>query len=279
MKDRRPEPTMRLKTALRHIGVLARSPTEGIERLRYKIEIFREVRSSAGGHFYPINARWEETLHDWVGIKWPCEVWAEFDHVYGKIQEGLSASDEWVPTWDADAALARAIWCEVRHLRPANIVETGVARGVTSRLILEALERNGTGHLWSIDLPPLKDPWRSQVGVAVPSSLRKRWTYLEGSSRRLLPPLLQRLNTVEAFIHDSLHTEANLKFELHTAWRALAPGGLLLSDDVGENRAFEGFLNATSAQQWLVASQESKSGMFGVVRKPDTLEGQASQEP
>jgi hypothetical protein len=34
-----------------------------------------------------------------------------------------------------------------------KVVETGVAHGVTSRFILEALSRNGDSHLWSIDLP------------------------------------------------------------------------------------------------------------------------------
>jgi len=55
---------------------------------------------------------------------------------------------------DADPAFARAAWCLARHLRPQHVVETGVGRGVTSRAVLEALERNGHGHLWSMDLPP-----------------------------------------------------------------------------------------------------------------------------
>jgi len=46
---------------------------------------------------------------------------------------------------DGDPELVRAIWCLIRHLNPAVVVETGVARGFTTRLILEALERNGWG--------------------------------------------------------------------------------------------------------------------------------------
>jgi len=63
--------------------------------------------------------------------------------------------------------LVRAIWCLTRHLRPKTVVETGVAHGVTSRCILEALTRSGDGRLWSIDLPPLERDWRKQVGMAV----------------------------------------------------------------------------------------------------------------
>ena len=43
-----------------------------------------------------------------------------------------------------------------------KVVETGVAHGVTSRFILEALERNGRGFLWSIDLPPLEKVGKSR---------------------------------------------------------------------------------------------------------------------
>lgn len=46
---------------------------------------------------------------------------------------------------------------------PEKVLETGVARGVTSRVILEAMSINGTGHLWSID-PSSSIPPRSSQG-------------------------------------------------------------------------------------------------------------------
>src|ERR1035441_6657985 len=54
---------------------------------------------------------------------------------------------------DGDSSLSRAAWCTVLHTRPEIVIETGVARGVTSRIVLEALSANDRGHLWSIDLP------------------------------------------------------------------------------------------------------------------------------
>jgi hypothetical protein len=44
---------------------------------------------------------------------------------------------------DGDAALVRTLWCLVRHLKSKQVIETGVAHGVSSRFILAALERNG----------------------------------------------------------------------------------------------------------------------------------------
>jgi hypothetical protein len=64
------------------------------------------------------------------------------------------------------------------HLRPDTVVETGVAHGVTSRVIREGLERNRSGHLWSVDLPAVDRcciprsvwPSRSISGLAGPMS-------------------------------------------------------------------------------------------------------------
>jgi len=41
----------------------------------------------------------------------------------------------------------------VRLLKPEKVVETGVAAGVSSAFILEAMDDNGIGTLYSIDLP------------------------------------------------------------------------------------------------------------------------------
>jgi hypothetical protein len=111
---------------------------------------------------------------------------------------------------DADAALGRAPWCTVLHPRPAVAVQTGVARSITSRIAPEALERNGEGHLWSVDLPhPFERDLRVQRGIAVPAHRRSRWSYIEGSSRRRLPGLLRDLGRVDVFVHDSLPTARN----------------------------------------------------------------------
>jgi hypothetical protein len=83
-------------------------------------------------------------------------------------------------------------------MRPKKVVETGVARGVTTRFILEGLERNGEGRLWRIDLPPLRQgDLPEENGAAVPERCRARWAYIQGSSRRRLPGLLAELDKID----------------------------------------------------------------------------------
>jgi predicted O-methyltransferase YrrM len=81
--------------------------------------------------------------------------------------KGIRAGPESYLFWnDGDPAFLQAIWRLIRRLNAAKVVETGVAHGLTSRIILEAL--NSRGHLWSIDLPPVRAPAvHREIGAAV----------------------------------------------------------------------------------------------------------------
>ena len=142
------------------------------------------------------------------------------------------------------------------------MVETGVARGVTTRFLLEAFERNGSGRLWSIDLPPLLERGlRSETAAAVPERCRRRWKYLEGSSRRRLPRLLADLGGIDLFVHDSIHTERNLRFELDRAMAAIGGHGALVCDDVHMNAGFRAYAGSGT----LVCPSDDGAGLFGIV--------------
>jgi len=237
----------------------------------YVVERISERRPHAVG--YVIDDAWDEHLHGLLGAPWPCPEDAAFEKLWSEIAQGLAASSLELGRFsygqfsDADPSLARAAWCTVRHLMPLVVVETGVAKGITSRVVLEALERNGRGHLWSIDLPHLFEPSiHVQTGAAVPPALRHRWTYVHGSSRRRLPGLLRELGAVEIFVHDSLHTVRNMRFEMDYAWRALGPGGVMIVDDV-YNQAFREFVEDTSASSSMVC--RSGDGMLGATCPSD----------
>jgi predicted O-methyltransferase YrrM len=184
---------------------------------------------------------------------------------------------------DGDAGFVRAIWCLIRHLRPINVVETGVAHGMTSRFILEALESNAAGKLWSIDLPPLNPLTRQEVGIAVrqPGVSIGRWTYIAGTSRRRLPALLSRLGQVDLFIHDSMHSNRNVMFELECAWRYLTVGGVMVVDDIDANPAFDTFTKSHPEHASFVCTAEplhpdmrrfNQKGLFGIICKQPSAE-------
>ena len=150
------------------------------------------------------------------------------------------------------------LYAALRKLRPRVAVETGVANGFSTAFSLLALQRNEEGHLHSIDLPREvgRDyepatfyegegragiPPGSEPGWLIPAELRNRWTLLLGRSQEELPPLLERLGTIDSFMHDSEHSFECMWFEFHAAWPHLRPGGQLVSDDVNSTEAFSRF--------------------------------------
>ncbi len=251
-----------------------RDPVEGLERVREKLADLRQRR--VGPIATETDGHWEATLHALLGRPAPCRESARFAALWADAVR--SVGDRGVPVgrgafggWDdADPGLARAVWCLACHLRPATVVETGVARGFTTRMVLEALETAGAGRLYSIDLPPPLERRRieDEAGAAVPQRLRERWTLVEGSSRRRLPGLLDELGSIDLFIHDSRHTYRNISFELSLAWEALTPGGFLLADDVHCNTAFSHCINRFGTPPALVCTSDDRQGLFGLIQKP-----------
>jgi len=173
-----------IKTALRYLQkapqvaqYIATDPLEVCLRLRAKFFERREKHKPPP--YYEVDTDWERQLHDSLGVPWPCPATAEFWALWSEVIASLRSKGLEVGVGffggfnDGEPELVRAIWCLTRHLQPAKVVETGVARGISSRFILEALDRNGAGRLWSIDQPPPLDPeLRPEIGAAVNNRCR-----------------------------------------------------------------------------------------------------------
>jgi hypothetical protein len=221
-----------------------------------------------------LDDRWFEHLHAALGAAWPCPETERLDVLMADIAGLLSGrglgAGRGTYGWysDAEVFLCRAMWCTVVHTRPEVVVETGVGHGVSSRVVLEALQLSGRGHLWSIDLPhPLDSRQHADIGLAVTEGCRGRWTLVEGSSRVRLPALVAEVGHVDVFIHDSLHTARNTLFEMEHVAPALPPGGVMLVDDVNLHDGFATFARRHPEYQTIVCSAVDAIGTFGIAVK------------
>lgn len=165
---------------------------------------------------------------------------------------------------NGDFLLAKLCYLAVRLLKPRVVVETGVASGVTSTFMLSAMDKNGAGHLHSIDLPPLGPDVADFVGILVPESLRSRWTLHRGTSQQLMPDILKKLESLPIFVHDSLHTYRNILRELNTATPYLAMPAIVVSDDIDENSAFEEWAAATKPSYVTAIKEQQKPRLLGL---------------
>ena len=164
----------------------------------------------------------------------------------------------------------------VRQTKPKTIVQCGVCNGLSASFMMLALAKNGPeGRLHVIDLPPVFDPadpgWTAPgrvygvvipegqtTGWMVPDAYRDRFEVWNGDAKDLLPKMVDKLDGIDFFYHDSDHTYDHMMFEFTQAKRKLTPGGLIVGDDVSWNASVWDF-----ADQYAVPSYNFK-GAVGV---------------
>lgn len=149
----------------------------------------------------------------------------------------------------------------IRVLRPDVVVETGVGSGVSSTFYLNAMERNGAGRLYSVDLPLPNErllPEERRTGWLVPDELRHRWELTLGDAKEELPAILARLEEVDCFYHDSDHSHEHMTWEFTTAHPHVRPGWLVLSDDVTNNSAWDEFAAGHAG----ISTRINRTGVF-----------------
>jgi predicted O-methyltransferase YrrM len=132
-------------------------------------------------------------------------------------------------TYDAAFAIeegsAFLMYALVRLLRPSVVLETGVANGHSSALILNALGENGSGELHSIDVSHdvgnlVLDKRQWHVHLLDLSSLKKSFAAIVG-----------QLPAIDLMIHDSDHSYQWMRYELETVFPRMSPRGILACDD------------------------------------------------
>lgn len=125
----------------------------------------------------------------------------------------------------------RRYYAVIRALEPETVVETGVCNGISTLCVLEALDENDRGQLYSVDLPDEERlPEGRDPGWMIPDGLRSRWDLTVGRSEAELPAVLDRAGTVDLFCHDSL--AMLLTDELELVWPRLRPEGVVVADDI-----------------------------------------------
>lgn len=146
------------------------------------------------------------------------------------------------------------LYVVTRLIEPDIVVETGVATGQSSLFILEALNRNNNGKLYSFDAgievlnqKPYNRIYNAdEIGWIVNGPLRDRWELVIGDSVEEMKSLLPEIPPVDLFYHDSLHEYDHMYSEYEIVSNHLREGGILMSEDIHRNRAWNDFLSGHS---------------------------------
>jgi predicted O-methyltransferase YrrM len=146
-----------------------------------------------------------------------------------------------------------------------RVIETGVAYGWSTLAILLSLQHRKDGRLVSSELPyPLRCN-DTYVGCVVPDSLRSQWQMIHAPDCIALPRALRMLPEIDVCHYDSDKSYEDRCWAYPRLWRALRPGGVFLSDDVGDNFAFRDFAWDLKVEPIVV---RKRAAFVGVLVKP-----------
>lgn len=162
----------------------------------------------------------------------------------------------------------------IRKYKPENIILTGVYNGVLALGILTAINRNEHGMLHSINQtdknieeyseffirngPSAADakstvlPDDRQAGWVIPDYLKQNWNHVTGNTTDFLPILVNDIENIDIFFHNSKHSQSQMLFEFQIIWEHLIPGGIMLSHHAGQNAAYNTFLDEKDVNSGLV---------------------------
>jgi predicted O-methyltransferase YrrM len=223
---------------------------------------FRVLGSLAQGEEVPDQA-WPailaEALVEAASVPFAAQVFERRSFVEQYLTElGRKYHAHYVPGWvNLDDALF--LYWLVRRAKPRTIVQTGVCNGLSAAFMMLALVKNGPeGMLHVIDLAPVFDPrdaaWTVEgevygvvipegkaSGWLVPDAYRDRFEVWNGDAKDLLPKMVDKVDSIDFFYHDSDHTYNHMMFEFHEAKRKLNKGGLVVGDDVSWNASMWDF--------------------------------------
>ena len=132
-------------------------------------------------------------------------------------------------------------------VRPQKVVETGVEKGGTSSMILQALDRNDSGRLWSIDIGSTfwyKGKPVSSIGPLVENHTKSRWKLVKGDAQEVMGDVLAETGYIDVFCAGQGHTYEVQKHEGGHGWPRLRSGGIFVLDraDWNDNRYLGEFM-------------------------------------
>jgi predicted O-methyltransferase YrrM len=183
------------------------------------------------------------------------EARATLDDVIGRAKDDDRAYPDY---YTVESATALFLHASIRHLRPSVVLETGVADGLSSSIILAAMESNGEGQLHSIDIS-------EDVGLFI--SDRSRWHLyvIDANHPNACAAVFDKIPTLDIFLHDGNHMPAWQSREYQLAWPKLRSGGLLMSDDIDWSYAFMEFVAEKGLKAPMLMDRRK---VFGLVAKP-----------
>lgn len=155
----------------------------------------------------------------------------------------------------------------IRKYKPSVVIETGVAAGWSSLSILQAMEKNNKGNLYSSDFPyfRLKNP-KKYIGYLVKNSkLKSRWNLNTQGDARALPIFLNLIKNkkIDLFHYDSDKSYSGRSFAYNILKKNFTNKSIIIYDDIQDNLHFRDFVNKNSLKFKVLEFEKKFVGIIG----------------
>jgi predicted O-methyltransferase YrrM len=231
-----------------------------VRRLLSGRDEIAEARALAGAWCVSTSISADEALRLITGDVPRTPLRERFSDVFSRAEASASACPvKMGGAGDIDLLYQLAEFSQAQH-----VIETGVAYGWSSLALLLSLKTRA-GLLVSTDLPYPgmdNDPY---VGCVVPEVLRDSWKLLRGADRQVLTEGLKLAGTLDMCHYDSDKSYSGRMWTYPQLWAALRPGGIFISDDIGDNMGFRDFALSINIDPVVVQSNER---FVGILLKP-----------
>ena len=171
----------------------------------------------------------------------------------------VSESGKYSERFNSECELSKLVYAYILLEKPLIVVETGVANGISTKVIMSALEQTG-GVLHSFDID-------REAATAYRGSGNWKFHLLpRKNAMEALKMEIENLSHVDLWLHDSNHGFKWQIFEYKLAISKLSTyGGFLVSDDVDASTAW-GTLSKSVKYNFKIAFDKRKFIGFSEIR-------------
>jgi len=163
------------------------------------------------------------------------------------------------------------IYFLIIYFKPNIILETGVAAGLSSRCILEAIKKNGKGTLYSSDFPYFRlDNPEKYIGILVPKDLKKNWNLEILGDEENIKKFKSQIDYVDIIFYDSDKRYVGKINFFQSVSTIIKTNTIIVIDDLHNDSFFFEYVKEKKCNNWFIVESKRKH-IVGIIL-PDNFE-------
>ncbi|MFB6225369.1 MAG: class I SAM-dependent methyltransferase [Candidatus Paceibacteria bacterium] len=154
-----------------------------------------------------------------------------------------------------------------RLTEPSCVVETGVAAGFSSCAFLEAMSKNGKGHLYSSDFPyfRLENP-EKYIGILVDEDVKDRWSLFMEGDKNNIPKIKREIDKIDILHYDSDKSYEGREYAISSLKNKLKQDSIVIYDDIMNNNHFYDMYKSLDKKCNIFKFEGKYVGVLGNIR-------------